>query len=192
MHMQKNTNEQAWLWKFMVKVALIALGCTLIYTIIRGLLPETMFQRLSLKTTAVLIVLLSLGSVSIYQRVVHRVHVKPRSSPLEVSRMIVEVGGLVKRQKSTDSSDHKTRVETWLKENVKSSQLPSLIEKGEYQFTHPNGDFYDLLIDFIELKDASDKTLEKILVSKGNKKQIEFLQKLAHCKLEWRCDHINT
>lgn len=185
--------DEKWAFKLIVKVALAAFVATGLKTLLDlyllPQLPAWAADAQAYDSLLTLVVALAFAVIMLRQRFFGKVRTLPKSSPLEVHKLIVEVGGMVKGQKA--SVDHKKQVETWLSQNIKIAQIPSLIEAGELQFTTPNG-AYDLLVDFIELKDGSDKTLETIMVSKGNKEQIDFFQQLSRCKLQWRCDHINV
>lgn len=187
--------DEKWALKLITKVALVAFIATALKTLldlhVLPLLPSWVSEAQAYDSLLTLVVALAFAVFMLRQRFFKKVRTVPQSSSFEVNKIIVEVGGLVKGQSTAKPIDHKKQVETWLKENIKITQIPGLIEAGELQFTTPNG-AYDLLVDFIELKDGSDKTLETIVVSKGNKKQMDFFQQLGRCKLEWRCDHVNV
>ncbi|QQR54629.1 hypothetical protein IPG41_05565 [Candidatus Peregrinibacteria bacterium] len=187
----KNPPES--LSKGFLKALLLSFILALFYTLAqkygRPFLPE-MSDRFFNRLVGAALVLPVLGLFLLRQRFFKNMRSNPKVDSTQVMKVRVEVGGLVKLKKTDASIDFIDLVEKWLTQHVKMAELPKLLEKGELQFTEAEND-YDLLLDFIELEDGSGKILETLIVDAGNLKQIDFVQKLGNCKLEWHCDHVN-
>lgn len=168
-------------------VAVVFVNLAEVY--LRPLLPEMSDRRFTKDAVSILVIVVFFG-ILLYFRLFGRRGAKPKVDPTQIVKVRVEVGGMVKLKNPVPSVDHNDLVERWLVKNIKMDQLPELLQKGEFQFSEGGND-YDFLLDFIELEDGSGKVLQTLMVIKGDSKQLEFIQKLSRCKLEWRCDHVN-